>query len=418
MTTHTDAPTPHPAAPATPTEVRGFPFGEPVRLDPHPLLAKLQREEPVSRIRLPYGGEGWLVTRYEDVKTVLADPRFSRAAAVDREDIPRITPETARPDSLLSMDAPEHTRLRKLVMSAFTKSRVQRLRPHVREIVDTLLTEMENSGPPADLVAALALPLPVTVICEMLGIPPEDQHRFREFSDTILSTTAATREQIAAARAGLEAYLAEQVALRRADPTDDLLGALVAARDNDDRLNERELVNLGMGLLVAGHETTANQIGNFTYTLLTTPGQWDHLRNHPDLIPTAVEELLRYVQLGSGGSAPRIATEDLELSGTRIRAGEAVFVHSQTANRDESVFDDAETLDLAREKNPHLAFGHGFHHCVGAQLARLELQVALDALLHRFPHLDLAIPAEDIPWKTGMLVRGPKALPVTWRTRE
>ena len=396
--------------------VRDYPFGDPVRLEIHPLFEQLRRDEPISRVHLPYGGDGWLVTRYEDVKFVLADPRFSRAVTVDREDIPRAVPQPSRANSLLSMDPPEHSRLRKLVAKAFTSRRVDLLRPRAQQIVDERLDEIERTGAPADLVANLALPLPVTVICEMLGVPPADQHRFRDFSDAILSTTAYTAEQIAAARSERETYLAEVVAERRAAPDtgDDLLGALVAARDNDDRLTEQELVQLGITLLIAGHETTANQIANFTYLLLSTPGQWEALRADPDLVPGAVEELLRYVQLGSGGAFARVATQDVEVGGTVVRAGEAVFVNIQSANRDESVFHDPAELDLTRRHNPHIAFGHGVHHCLGAQLARVELQVALGSLLHRFPRLRLAVPAEEVPWKTGLLVRGPVALPVTW----
>ncbi|MEU7144361.1 cytochrome P450 [Nocardia sp. NPDC046473] len=396
------------------TEVRQYPFGEPIRLDMDPLFAKLRREEPVSRVQLPYGDEGWLVTRYADAKLVLADPRFSRAVTVDREDIPRTTPNPSRQNSLLSMDAPEHSRLRKLVAKAFTSRRVEQLRPRAQEIVNERLNEIESAGPVADLVQSLALPLPVTVICEMLGVPTHDQHRFRDFSDTVLSTTAHTTEQIDDARAALEAYLAEVVAQRREQPSDDLLGALVAARDNDDRLSEDELVNLGIGLLIAGHETTANQIANFTYVLLSEPQHWELLCGRPDLVPGAIEELLRFVQLGSGGSFARVATEDVVLSGVTVRAGESVIVNTQAANRDESVFENSDELDLTRNNNPHMAFGHGVHHCLGAQLARLELQVALGSLLQRFPTLHLAVPFEEVPWKTGLLVRGPKALPVSW----
>ncbi|MEU1954481.1 cytochrome P450 [Nocardia rhamnosiphila] len=396
------------------TEVRRYPFGEPVRLDMDPLFTKLRREEPVCRVELPYGGEGWLVTRYEDVKLVLADPRFSRAATVGREDLPRATPAPVRPDSLLSMDPPEHSRLRKLVAKAFTGRRVAELRPRTRAIVDEKLTALEQAGAPADLVEGFALPLPVTVICEMLGVPPRDQHRFRDFSDAILSTTAYTREQIESARDSLETYLVEVVAERRQRPTDDLLGALVAARDEEDRLSERELVNLGVGLLIAGHETTANQIANFTYVLLTQREYWELLRAEPELIPGAVEELLRYVQLGAGAGQPRVATEDVVLSGVTVRAGDSVFVNTQAANRDENVFDHPESLDLTRQRNPHVAFGYGAHHCLGAQLARVELQVALEALLERFPSLRLSRPLDEIPWKSGLLVRGPKQLLVEW----
>ncbi|MBU3062146.1 cytochrome P450 [Nocardia sp. NEAU-G5] len=400
------------------SEVRRYPFNPPFRLDIDPALVALRREEPIVRVRMPYGGDGWLVTRYEDVKFVLADPRFSRAATVDREDIPRVLAQPSRPNTLLSMDPPDHTRLRRLVAKAFTGRRVEQLRPRAQQIVDERLDALEKHGAPADLVAELALPLPVTIICEMLGVPPSDQHRFRDFSDAALSTTAYTADEIAAARAGLEAYLAEVVAARRADPTgggDDLLGALVTARDEDDRLTEAELVQLGITLLIAGHETTASQIANFAYTLLTMPGQWERLRREPELMPGAIEELLRYVQLGSGGAAfGRVATEDLELRGVTVRAGETVFVNTQSANRDESVFDAAAELDLARSHNPHIAFGHGVHHCLGAQLARVELQVTFESLLRRFPGLTLAVAPEEVPFKTGLLVRGPKALPVSW----
>ncbi|MBH0779624.1 cytochrome P450 [Nocardia bovistercoris] len=396
------------------SQVRRYPFGEPFRLEIDPHFAELRKDEPVARVQLPYGGEGWLVTRYDDVKSVLSDRRFSRADTVAREDIPRSTPEPSRPDGLLTMDPPEHTRLRKLVAKAFTGRRVEQLRPRIAEIVEQCLTAMRRRGAPADLVQDLALPLPVAVICEMLGIPARDQHRFREFSDATLSTTAYTREEIAAARGGLEAYLAEVVAERRTRPTDDLLAALTAARDEDDRLSEQELVNLGIVLLIAGHETTANQIANFVYTLLGNPGEWERLRANPDLLPGAIEELLRYIQLGAGTSFARMATEDVELSGVRIRAGDAVLVHMPSANRDESVFPDAEKLVLERKVNPHVAFGHGVHHCLGAQLARLELRIALGGILDHFPTLRLAVPVEEIPWKTGLLVRGPRELPVAW----
>lgn len=394
--------------------VRRYPFGEPVRLDMHPLLATLRREEPVARIQLPYGGEGWLVTRYDDVRLVLADPRFSRARTVDREDLPRSTPEPPRGDSPLNLDPPEHTRLRKLVAKAFTGRRVQQLRPRSEQIANELLDDIEKSGAPADLMAQFAMALPVTVICEMLGVPTAEQHRFRDFSDAILSTTAHTRAQTIEARTGLESYLAELIAQRRSEPADDLLTALVAARDEDDRLSEPELVNLVLTLLIAGHETTGNEIANFVYVLLTEPGQWDLLQRNPDLLPGAIEELLRYVQLSAGGAFARIATEDVVLSGVTIREGDAVFVDAQAANRDETVFSSPEDLDFTRTSNPHLTFGHGIHHCLGAQLARVELQVAIGTLLRRFPTLHLAVPLDEVPWKTGMLVRGPKALPVAW----
>ncbi|OHV24127.1 cytochrome [Parafrankia soli] len=361
------------------TEVHRFPFGPSAGLEVHPLWAKIRREEPVAR-----------------------------------EDVPRTTPRPAQPSALLSMDPPEHTRLRLLISRAFTGRRVEQLRPRAQEIVEAHLEQIERSGPPADLVRGFALPLPVTLICEMLGVPPEDQHRFREFADFMLSTTAYTEEQVVDARARLAGYLAELVALRRAHPTDDLLGALVAARDDEDRLSEEELIDIGITLLIAGHETTASELSNFIYVLLTEPGHWEALRARPELIPGAVEELLRHVQLSTGGNNPRVATEDVRLGDVTVSAGEAVIVFAQSANRDEAVFDHPDELDFTRHPNHHLAFGYGTHYCLGAQLGRMELQVALAALLRRFPSLRLGVPVEELPWKSGLLVRAPESLPVEW----
>jgi nocardicin N-oxygenase len=390
-----------------------YPFGDPVRLDLHPRYAELRAEQPATRVRLPYGDECWLVTRYEDVKTVLSDARFSRALAAGREDTPRVTPEAAPAGSMLSMDPPEHSRLRRLIAKAFTSRRVREFRPRTQEIVDDLLDDVEKAGPPADLVESLALPLPVSVISQMLGVPREDHRRFRDFSAMVLSTTAYTREEVVAARAALEEYLGELAEQRRRRPGADLMSALVAAHD-DDVLTDKELTQTGVTLLVGGHESTASQFASSVYLLLSRPEQWALLREHPELVPSAVEELLRYIPLGSGGAFARIAKEDIELGGVLVRAGEAVVASTNAANRDERVFTDPELLDLTREQNPHLAFGGGVHVCLGAQLARGELQVALGSLLTRFPDLRLAVPAEEVPWKEGTLLRSPRELPVTW----
>ncbi|MFD4947640.1 cytochrome P450 [Streptomyces sp. NPDC058239] len=403
---------PEPTAAAT--EVRRYPFGETLRLDLHPLFAQLRREEPVSRVQLPFGGQGWLVTRYEDARLVFTDPRFSRAGTADREDVPRIMPQPLSANEIASMDPPDHTRLRKLVAKAFTSRRVEQLRPRAQQIVDERLSAIEKAGPVADLVRDLALPLPVTVICEMLGVPPQDQHRFQDFSHAVLSVSPESIHLFKEALSALEAYLAEVVEERRTQPTDDLLGALVAARDNEDRLSEEELVKLGVALLIAGHQTTANQIANFLYVLLTEPRHWMLLHQRPDLVPGAIEELLRYIPLGLGGGFARIATEDVRVGDVTVRTGESVIVSSQAANRDEAVFDNSEELDLTRAHNPHMAFGYGIHHCLGAHLARLELQIVLGSVLRRFPTLRLAVPADEVPWKTGLSVRGPEALPVSW----
>ncbi|WP_338051892.1 cytochrome P450 [Pseudonocardia acidicola] len=393
---------------------RDYPFGVPDRLELDVIYRDLRRDEPVSRVRLPYGGEAWLAVRYDDVRTVLADPRFSRAAVVGA-DVPRQRPEIDNEaSSILNMDPPEHTRLRRLVAKAFTARRVEQLRPRAEELTAHLLDGMRAAGSPADLMEHLAVPLPVTIICELLGVPPGDRSVFRAGADAALSTSSLTPGERRRARDDMIAYMAELIARRRTEPTDDLLGALVVARDEHDRLSEDELIGLGIGVLIAGHETTMNQIGNFTYQLLTRPGAADALRADPAAVAPAVEELLRFTPLGAGAGFPRIATEDLELGGVTICKGDAVLVAVHSANRDPAVFSDGDELVLDRSANPHVGFGHGPHHCLGAQLARMELQVAMGALLRGFPDLGLAVPAEDIEWKTGALVRGPKTLPVSW----
>jgi cytochrome P450 len=392
---------------------RPYPFGEPDRLNLHPLYAELRRAEPLVRVRLPFGEEAWLATRHADVKVVLGDARFSRAASVDRDE-PRTTPRRIG-SGILSMDPPDHSRLRRLVAKAFTARRVEMLRPDATGIAHDLIDGMVAAGPPADLVERFATPLPVRVICRLLGVPHTDQELFRTWSEAIVSTTSLSPERIQEYMANLHGYMAGLIAQRRVTPTDDLIGALVEARDTDnDRLTEQEMVELAAGLLAAGHETTVTQISNFLYVLFTNPDRLDELRTHPDRIPAAVEELLRYVPLGAAAAFARYATEDLELGGVRIRAGEPVVAALSSANRDAEVFDDPDELDFTRETNPHVGFGHGVHHCLGAQLARMELQVALGVLLSRLPGLRLAVAGTELPWKSGLLVRGLRAMPVTW----
>jgi cytochrome P450 len=343
---------------------------------------------------------------------MLADPRFSMTAA-GSVDKPRTTQVTMASASVGSMDSPEHTRLRRLVASAFTARRIEALRPRAQEIANTLLDAMIERGAQADLADSFAWPLPITVISEMLGIPYADRGRFRDWTDQSMALSATDREVILEANSKLYAYISGLVEQRRAEPTDDLLGLLVAARDNEDRLSEDELVTFGQGLLVAGHETTANQIGNFVFTLLSRRELWEQLVADPDLVPKAVEELLRWIPLGASGRA-RIATEDLELGGRLIRKGDAVVAQSASGNRDPEVFENPEAIDFLRVEKPHLSFGHGVHHCVGAQLARMELQVAIGTLVRRLPGLRLAVPADEVRWRTDRLVRGVQALPVEW----
>ncbi|MGW9077031.1 cytochrome P450 [Streptomyces kronopolitis] len=368
------------------------------------------RDRPgLLKVQMTYGEPAWLVTRYAEARFVLGDQRFSRALGASHDE-PRQS-EGRRDSGILGMDPPDHTRLRTLVAKAFTVRQVEKLRPQVRQLTQDLLDELEAAGPPVDLVDRYALPIPVAVICQMLGVPTEDRPRFRVWSDAALSTSSLTAEELDANLEELRAYMGQLIEEHRRAPQDDLMTALIDARDVGDRLSELELVDLCVGILVAGHETTATQIPNFVLALLDHPGQLALLREQPQLIDKAVEELLRFVPLGSGAGQPRYATEDVEVGGTLVRAGTPVLVAVGSANRDALRFEKPGTLDISRAANQHLGFGHGVHHCLGAQLARLELQEALGALVTRFPGLRLA---GDVEWKSEMLVRGPRVMPVGW----
>ncbi|MDN3354757.1 cytochrome P450 [Actinomadura sp. DC4] len=391
-----------------------FPLDEPHGLTFDRRLDEIREAEPVCQVSLPYGEDAWLVTRYEDVRTVLADPRFSRAETVDR-DVPR-THEHHAAGGIVDLDPPEHTRVRRVVAKAFTVRRVERLRPRAEATAGGLLDAMIAAGPPADLVRDFAVPFPTTVICELLGVPYEDRGKFVRWTDAFMSTTALTPEQRDTRLGELAHYLGELVAQRRRSPTDDLLGALVVAHDEESRLSEQELIELATVLLAAGHESTSSQIGNFVYTLLAHPDQLALVRDDPSLLSGAVEELLRYIPLMTTETElPRYATVDVPLEGGTVPAGRAVLPLYSVANRDPRAFPDPARLDVRREMaQAQLGLGHGAHHCVGAQLARMELQVALGSLLARLPGLRLAVPEEELRWKHGMATRGLLGLPVTW----
>lgn len=387
-----------------------YPFNEAAGLALSDAYEQARDQHGLLRVRLAYGEPAWLVTRYADARLVLGDRRFSRAAGAEHDE-PRQS-EARRTNGILSMDPPDHTRLRTLVAKGFTVHQVEKLRPGIRDLACALIDELMAAGPPADLVDRFALPLPVAVICRLLGVPERDRPRFRVWSDAALSTSSLTAEEFEASREALRAYMRQLIDEHRRSPQDDLMTGLIDARDCDDgRLTELELVDLCVGILVAGHETTATQIPNFVLTLLAHPDQLVRLRDDPSLIPGAVEELLRFVPLGSGAGFPRYATEDIEVGGTVVRAGEPVLVAVGAANRDALRFEAPERLDIERQGNQHLGFGHGVHHCLGAPLARVELQEALRALRLRLPGLHLA---GDVVWKTQMLVRGPRSLPVGW----
>lgn len=391
-----------------PTEIT-YPFNTSESLGLSQAYQEARGRAGLLRVRMAYGEPAWLVTRYADARLVLGDRRFSRAAALHHDE-PRQS-EGRRNSGILTMDPPDHTRLRTLVAKAFTVHQVEKLRPSVRRLTQELLDELEAAGPPADLVDRYALPIPVGVICRLLGVPEEDRPKFRVWSDAALSTSSLSAEEFERNRDELRAYMAGLIEHHRAAPQDDLMTSLIEARDAGDRLSELELVDLCVGILVAGHETTASQIPNFVLTLLDHPDELRRLREEPALLNGAIEELLRFVPLGVGASQPRYATEDIEVGGTLVRTGEPVLVAVGSANRDALRFDTPGTLNVARPATQHLGFGHGVHHCLGAPLARLELQEALGALVTRFPGLRLA---GDVEWKNQMLVRGPRVMPVGW----
>jgi cytochrome P450 len=394
---------------ATHTEPLAYPFNEEAGLDLNEAYAAARDADGMVRVKMTYGEPAWLATRYADARLVLGDRRFSRAMEKEK-DAPRRSP-VMRDGGILQMDPPDHTRLRTLVAKAFTMRRVELLRPRVASLAAGLIADIKAAGTPADLVDAYALPIPVAVICELLGVPVADRPKFRVWSDAALSTSRLTPEEFERNRDELRDYMRGLIADHRARPQDDLMTALIEARDVRDRLTELELVDLCVGILVAGHETTASQIPNFVYALLDQRAQWERLCADPDLIPAAVEELLRFVPLGAGAGFARYATEDVQVGGVLVRAGEPVLVAIGAANRDGLQFGDADKLSFDRPENHHLGFGHGVHHCLGAPLARLELQEALRALATELPGLHLA---GDIVWKTQMLVRGPRSMPIGW----
>ncbi len=374
--------------------------------DPYPIYDALRGGEPVRRVASP-DGPVWMLFRHADVRAALADPRLSKdwrhtLPADQREGQPG-----APIPMMILLDPPEHTRLRKLVSRAFTARRMEDLRPRVAEIAERLLDELPADR--VDLMAQYAFPLPVFVICELLGVPAEDRDRFAAWSNAMVDQS--TPEETNTAMTQLYGYLAELVERWRAEPDGALISGLIEVADEGDRLSQDELVAMAMLLLVAGHETTVNLIGNAVLALLTHPDQRALLRERPDLLAGAVEEVLRWDSPVHSTPA-RFAAEDVEYSGVTIPAGSVVLLSLASANRDDERFDDAERLRIDRDATGHTAFGHGLHHCLGAQLARIEGQEAVGALLRRFPDLALDAPVEELLHRRSTLVRGLRALPV------
>lgn len=390
-------------------QTTAYPFNHSCGLALDDGYREAQRASGLTKVRMPFGDSAWLITRYADARAVLADPRFSRAMSLDR-DVPRMA-EGRNFTGILTTDPPDHTRLRTLVAKAFTMRRVEALRTRVRTLAERLIDEMVATGAPGDLMRNYALAIPEEVIYELLGVPLADRDQFRVWSDKVLAGNELSVEEAARTLKELREYMLALIAELRVAPRDDLLSALVEARDAEDRLDEDELVDLCVAILIAGHETTANQIANFAYVLLGMPEQWARLKDDLDLLPKAVEELVRYVPLGLTALFAHYASEDVEVSGTLVRAGEPVLVSHGAANRDQREFDAPDELRLDREIKSHLGFGHGIHRCLGAPLARLQLQEALRALVLKLPGLHLAGEPE---WKKHSLLRAPEAMPVGW----
>ncbi|MGH8910354.1 MAG: cytochrome P450 family protein [Egibacteraceae bacterium] len=386
------------------------PLDPAVKADPYPIYAHLRASAPVHPITMPDGSRTWLITRYDDADQALRDPRLLKARRLldfSDEMMPLVR-------HMLNADPPDHTRLRTLVHKAFAPRLVSGLRPRIQHIADELLDAVAPAEA-MDLISDYAFPLPIIVITELLGVPSADRDRFREWSNIFISN-AHSQTELSSARAAMIAFIGYLRALledRRAHPRNDLISALAAAEEQGDALSEDELLSMIFLLIVAGHETTVNLIGNGMLALLTHPDQLRGLIEDPSLLPSAVEELLRYdgpVET----STLRFASADVELNGVTIPEGDRVLVILASANRDEGRFAGADQLDITRANNRHLAFGKGIHFCLGAPLARLEGQIAIGTLLRRLPALRPAIPLDQIEWRPGMLIRGLRSFPVAF----
>lgn len=379
-------------------------------------LRQIRETEGVREFTNAFGMQVYLVTRHEDIKAVLSDhERFSneRPPGFAVQGVPQATEEeqaTARAGNLLGLDPPEHSRLRRMLTPEFTIRRMKRLEPRIVEIVDAQLDAMESAGPPVDLVENFALPIPSLAICELLGVPYDDREDFQRRSVRQLDFSVPIPERLELQRQG-RAYMTTLVARARRQPGEDILGMLV--REHGDELTDDELVGVASLLLLAGHETTSNMLGLGTLALLRHPEQLAVVRDDPDAVGPAIEELLRWLSIVQS-AIPRITTTDVEVAGVTIPAGNLVFPSMPSGNRDADFIDSPELLDIRRGAPGHLAFGHGVHHCLGAPLARMEMRIAFPALLRRFPNLTLAEDFTDVAFRTWNFIYGLKSLEVSW----
>ncbi|GLZ33909.1 cytochrome P450 [Lentzea sp. NBRC 105346] len=391
----------------------GLPLKRETPLDPPTELHKIREQAHVSRMRMADGHLGWLITGHAEVRALMADNRLSTRSekhhplmALPNGDIPER--RAAEPGMFLGQDAPDHTRLRRMLTGQFTVRRMNQLAAWIAQIVDEQLKSMRAKGSPVDLVEEFALPVPSLVICELLGVPYEERNRFQDDTAKMLNFEHGFQEMMDASQRVVD-YVGELVARKKVEPGEDMLSGLLAAGEATDE----EVKNMGFLLLVAGHETTANMLGLGTFTLLQHPDQLELLKNDPSLIDNAVEELLRYLTIVHFGTI-RTALVDFEFQGHQIKAGDTLSLHLPTANRDPEKFQDPDRLDILRPATGHVTFGHGIHQCLGQQLARIEMRVGFTALFREFPDLRLDVPASEVPMRTNMSIYGVHSLPVAW----
>jgi cytochrome P450 len=376
------------------------------------MLAELRANEPLCKVQLPFGRETWLVTRHRDARKVVTSKHFSRAGE-SGPDAPRLMAGPRNPHVVSALDPPEHSRVRKLAGKAFTPKRIETLRDNARKTANELVDEFATREQPADFMRCFARQMPLSMLCEIMGIPSTEFPIFHQWIDDMEVADEAGLEKAMHALHETIAYLRKQVAERMENTHDDVLADMVAAREGSDRLTEEQLVHFAFALWFGGLDTTFNLISNGFYLLLAHPDQLRLVLDDQSLIPTAVDEFLRYAGV-SGVDHARVALADVELSTGTIPAGDAVVVSLPSANRDESVFTNPDEVDVTRSPNPHLAFSAGPHFCIGAPLARMEMSIALEVVLNRLAGLRLGVAVHEVPWAKGKLVRRPVALPVRW----
>jgi cytochrome P450 len=397
-------------------QVLDYPLRAPTAVEPPAEWAKLRQGCPVAHIRLPSGDKAVLVTRYDDVRQVLSDPRFTRNLAQDGA--ARITTNESgsafeNPDAAELSGGEQHEKWRRFISRWFTVKRISAMQQSIEAMANHLIDQMVAKGPPADLVSDLAFPLPVWVIAEILGISVDDRDKLAFWSNAMLTMTQFTQEEVNKAQMEFVHFLMGHIAKKRANLGDDLLSDLIRASDEGEKINEKILLMTAQGILVAGHETTSNMIAKMMAMLLSDRKRWEQLVAEPSLVRSAVEEALRF-DANAGFGLPRFITEDIEIAGTKVPSRTTVICSMAAANRDDKAFERADEMVLNRSPNPHLAFGAGGHSCVGQALARTELQTVLNVLLRRLPTLDLAVKPEELPRREGLIVGGMEKVLVRW----